>query len=332
MTTLSTDTLIYRPVTFAEAPAVAELINTCYMADIGDTDTSAESLISEWSTAGFDPQTDLYTVWTPAGQVVAFAEAWTLGKPAIRNHVTVHVHPEYRQLGLEQQLLAWCTQRCQQNLAAVPEELLVVQECQIPAASEHMAQQLQAYGYALARHFWEMVIELDQPIPEPRLPEGLVIRPYDTASDLVLLIEAREEAFHDHWGHVEQPLETLVERWNHWRTEPAFAPDMWFVAMDGDEIAGFSICDAYRDYDPRMGWLGILGVRPRWRRQGLGEALLYHTFRDFQQRGQARVALGVDASSITGATRLYERAGMQVKHQFDTYEKVLRPGVDIRKR
>jgi mycothiol synthase len=47
------------------------------------------------------------------------------------------------------------------------------------------------------------------------------------------------------------------------------------------------------------------------------------------ERGQKKVALGVDAASLTGATRLYERAGMHVARQYDTYEKELRPGRDL---
>ena len=56
----------------------------------------------------------------------------------------------------------------------------------------------------------------------------------------------------------------------------------------------------------------MLGVRRAWRRQGLGEALLLHSFAEFRRRGLTRGTLGVDASSATGATRLYERAGMSV--------------------
>jgi ribosomal protein S18 acetylase RimI-like enzyme len=53
-------------------------------------------------------------------------------------------------------------------------------------------------------------------------------------------------------------------------------------------------------------------VVPGTGRQGLGEALLLHSFLAFRERGLTRATLGVDASSPTGATRLYERAGMSV--------------------
>jgi len=43
------------------------------------------------------------------------------------------------------------------------------------------------------------------------------------------------------------------------------------------------------------------------------------------------VALGVDAESLTGATRLYEKAGMQVFKKIVDYELELRPGKELGK-
>jgi hypothetical protein len=40
------------------------------------------------------------------------------------------------------------------------------------------------------------------------------------------------------------------------------------------------------------------------------------------------VGLGVDSENLTGATRLYEKAGMHVERQNDTYEIELRPGLE----
>jgi mycothiol synthase len=67
----------------------------------------------------------------------------------------------------------------------------------------------------------------------------------------------------------------------------------------------------------------VLGVRRAWRRQGLGLALLRHAFLAFRARGMTRAALDVDAANLTGAVRLYERAGMHVAKRSDTYEKAL---------
>jgi len=75
-----------------------------------------------------------------------------------------------------------------------------------------------------------------------------------------------------------------------------------------------------------MGWIATIGVRRPWRKQGLGLALLLHSFGEFYKRGKTTIGLGVDASNPTGATRLYQKAGMRVASEFVTYEKELRAG------
>ncbi len=72
-----------------------------------------------------------------------------------------------------------------------------------------------------------------------------------------------------------------------------------------------------------------LGVLRRWRRLGLGAALLQHAFGEMFRLGKLGVSLGVDAENITGATRLYERVGMVIDQQRVVYELELRPGVDL---
>jgi len=61
----------------------------------------------------------------------------------------------------------------------------------------------------------------------------------------------------------------------------------------------------------------------------LGEALLLHSFNEFYKRGMLNIGLGVDASNPTGATRLYQKVGMQVKVEDVVYEKELRPGREL---
>jgi ribosomal protein S18 acetylase RimI-like enzyme len=54
-------------------------------------------------------------------------------------------------------------------------------------------------------------------------------------------------------------------------------------------------------------------------------ALLRRACAEFYRRGRGKVALGVDSESLTGATRLYERAGMRVERLYSVYRKELRP-------
>ena len=71
--------------------------------------------------------------------------------------------------------------------------------------------------------------------------------------------------------------------------------------------------------EPGLGWVGILGVRSPWRRRGLGDALLRASFAALYERGLRRVGLGVDTENVTGALRLYERAGMRAVRRTDSW-------------
>src|SRR5216683_6438886 len=104
-----------------------------------------------------------------------------------------------------------------------------------------------------------------------------------------------------------------------------FDPSLWFLALDGNEIAGASLCTNQGDY----GWVDTLAVRRPWRRKGLGMALLLHSFAEFYRRSKNKIGLGVDSQNLTGATRLYERAGMHVARIHITYEKELRAGIEL---
>jgi ribosomal protein S18 acetylase RimI-like enzyme len=61
----------------------------------------------------------------------------------------------------------------------------------------------------------------------------------------------------------------------------------------------------------------------------MGLALLHHAFGVLKQKGKTGVALHVDAQSLTGATRLYEKAGMHVDQLSHEYQLELRSGEDL---
>ena len=175
-----------------------------------------------------------------------------------------------------------------------------------------------------------MLIELDQEPEAPIWPEGITVTTLAQRPDLEAVYRAVDDAFRDHRGHVDESFEAGFARFQHWtETDPHFDPSLWFLAMDGDRIAGMSFCREKSWDDPEAGYVNVLGVRREYRRRGLGLALLKHSFVAVYQRGQRKMNLGVDATSLTGATRLYEKAGMHVHYAFDMYEKELRPGVEI---
>jgi len=171
-------------------------------------------------------------------------------------------------------------------------------------------------GYREVRRFYDMAIDLDGPVPEPSLPDGLALETF-REEDARAFHAALGEAFEDHWEHHPRPFE---EWWPEKLAMHGYDPTLWFVVRDGDEIAATVWNEAERNGG---GYVAALGVRRPWRGRGLGKALLHHSFAEFVRRGQTRVTLGVDAESPTGATKLYESVGMHVELESVVYERSL---------
>jgi ribosomal protein S18 acetylase RimI-like enzyme len=161
-----------------------------------------------------------------------------------------------------------------------------------------------------------MIVEHEGEPPVAKWPEGFRVSTFEPG-DARAFHAALGEAFAEEWNFVSTPFEQWVEN----RIEaPEYDPTLWFIVREEDEIA------AVLRGQPELGgagWVGALGVRPQWRKRGLGLALLHHAFGEFYRRGQPRVGLGVDAQNPTGATRLYERAGMHVAYEAVAFEKEL---------
>jgi ribosomal protein S18 acetylase RimI-like enzyme len=223
----------------------------------------------------------------------------------------------------------WAEDRARVALERAPADARIVLEAGTTSTHLPTTELLGERGFVAVRHSLSMARELDDRLPAPVWPAGITVRTMRPGDELAVY-RAENEAFRDHWGHIEAPEAEGYPIWRHRALEdPAHDPSLWFLALDGDQIAGMALCDAFQIGDPDMGWVNTLGVRRPWRRQGLAEALLYHSFAELRRRGRTRVGLGVDASSLTGATRLYEKAGMHAIRDFVHFEKELRAGVDL---
>ena len=299
-----------------EVQAVADLIIATDLMEYGHADYSVEELTTDWRE--LDLNRDAWIVVAPDGALAGYGSIWDRGK--IRIDADVYVHPEQMGRGVGTHLVRVTEARAREFVPLAPPDARVVLNNYINAANQAATDLLLGEGYRPVRYFLRMLIDLDAPPAAPAWPPGIEVRAYATDDDKRRFYAASAEAMRDHWGHV--PLS--FEEWEKANTVERFEPGLWFLAVDGDEPAGVAIGDYYLE----MGWVRTLAVRRPWRQRGLGTALLRHAFGEFYRRGRRQVGLGVDADSPTGATRLYERAGMRVGARYATFEKEMRPGND----
>ena len=312
--------LTVRAPTRSDLPAISALIQASDLDIYGRADYTMQELEHDWSRPEFDPATDAWLVLSPDVGFVGYAFTST------SNHFRIFgmgvVHPDYEGMGIASTLLGLMEVRAREHIPRAPPEARVARQPSNAGGHEPSERLMTDHGFHKVRRFSRMQIVMDAPPPAPIWPEGITMRPMVPSQDERAIWEALEEAFSDHWGHTYESFEHWMARHS---TPDSLPPDLVFLAMAGESVAGVALCI----YLENFGWVDTLGVRREWRKHGLGLALLHHAFGAFYRRGTREVGLGVDAQSLTGATRLYERAGMRPLVHYDVYEKELRPGIEL---
>ena len=167
---------------------------------------------------------------------------------------------------------------------------------------------LQAAGFSEVRRFWHMYIDLGPEHREaPEAPAGVTTTIATTDDDRRLLHRIDEIAFAEHFGFVPHPY----DEWIPWFSNRRDArPDLWRLAwLDGQPV-GLCIQDDSR-VERDAGHVRVLGVVPEARGRGIATWLLRTAFSQAAREGRAAMTLTVDSDNTTGATALYERAGMR---------------------
>lgn len=291
--------VVLRPPTDADAAAIAQLLS----ARAPEAVTEA-TVRRAWSSPGVDRERDDRVAISEGGDVVGWAGVHDLGERHEKFWVYVRGEPV-------QALLDWAEQRVAEVASRAARIFAGDWD-----GNDTLIAALEAAGFRLVRHSYRMAIDLDGDVPQPLWPPGIDVRTFRPGDERTVY-EVHQETFEDTWEHVR----ASYEEWAHSMLgRPEFDASLWFLALDGSDLAGIALCRR-DDTDDATGWVSILGVRREWRGRGLGKALLAHSFGAFRRRGFRRVVLGVDAESSTGAHKLYERAGMRVVKRHDIYEK-----------
>ena len=292
---------VRRP-TEADAPAVTELIAAMDTHFVGAPELTEEDLQDEWNDLELDRDAWLFEL---DGELAGYAALHT----GAHTFADGYVHPRYFGRGVGTRIVELT------EAEARSRKMQTIRNA-VLAADEQARALLDSRGYRPLRHFYRMAIELEGRPPPAEWPAGLRAEPVDYEHEAESFHATLDEAFAEEFGH--EPERGID--WRARREGRSFDPTFWFVVKEGDEVAAALLCQERFG----SGWIASIGVRKPWRRRGLGFALLLHGFGQLYARGQHRIALGVDAENPTGATRLYERAGMHQAFEAVVYEKRLR--------
>lgn len=318
-----------RAATLDDAEAVARVVTAAIRLRGGNDIETPELVLRGWHTPEWDLSTSSQVVLDPQGDMIGYVAVWDLYNPT-HPDIEWDVAPGQHWEAVMRVLMAWAEQRALQALARCQPEERFAPEIGCPADSPDQVF-FEALGYQPSHYFLDMAITLQEAPPVIPLPAGFTLKTFDYPSELDAVVAAKDAMWQDHYGHVQHPLSDLVDFWrSSLENDPKFDPTLWYIATDdvSGEIAGLVLCEPEADGKSDEGYISVVGVSRAHRKRGLAHAMLTHALAEYWRRGQKTVGLGVDASSLTGATRLYERVGMAVTKRYVRLEKELRPGVE----
>jgi mycothiol synthase len=312
-----------RPLAPGDAGDWGALLTAIANADGSDDYTSDQDLQETFGNPNHDFARGSVAIYD--GRTMIGYGMLTLRAVADPVHTMLHeggVHPSYRGRGLGAELLEWAER------TAVPlhddrfpgRPLSLSSGCLSTNAGAVALHEQR--GYRPVRWFHEMVRDLSAPIAAAEIPAGVAITGYvpDLAEHARLI---RNESFRDHWGSTA----TSAESWAYFLASTAFRPGLSFLAYQGSEPLGMLMSQEYEAYRERTGrrdlHIALVGTRAAGRKRGIATALLMTAMSAARENGYDRASLGVDADSLTGAVRLYERAGFTVQHTWTAYRKQL---------
>ena len=130
---------------------------------------------------------------------------------------------------------------------------------------------------------------LSEPIPEPELPPGFVIRPIMGRQEAEAVASAHRAAFGTDYMTTESRLAIMST------SEYNPSLDLLVIAPDG-VIAAYCTCST-NDLT-RIGWTDPVATRPNFQRRGLARALLLEGMRLLRERGMQFAKLGTSGDNV----------------------------------
>jgi len=321
-----------RPATTNDAERVARLWNDRSEATRGERPSTPARILKNWDHPRFDLSTDSRLVFAPDGALIGYAHIRDVKNPPVDVFSGYSAHPDHNDTAwLWDDLFGWMEAEARRVVLKAPEDARIVLLAGTSDVDTVEQRELERYGFEHDRTFHRMTIDFRPPENPARWPDGIQVRAFVPDHDVTALVAAHREAFADHYGYLPQPVETDLEEWRRLMHEDDFDASLWFLATEdgSDKVAGFCTCYSEAPGTPERGLIDELGVRPGWRRRGIGQALLLHAFAALAERGIQGARLRVDSAHKLGAPALYERVGMRSVSAGHTYVKELRPGINL---
>lgn len=307
----------WRPLRREDAAPLHRLELACAPLDGGTNLATIADLSARLDETGTRLTTDTLCLVDPTGELAA--SAWVTCDEGLRHQFRFfldgRVHPQCRGRGLGSFVLQWMESRASEMLSELNEARPGVLRIDFYDRADDAMALFERQGFRFAFAEDEMWRDLSQPLPALEVPDGMDLVTWSPRST-ALFFEAYQDSFRErpgfpHWSE---------EVWCHnYSGGASFRADLSVLLLEGGDPVGYAISHVETG---AVGWIVQMGVRPAWRHQGLGAALLCEVMRRFQDEGLRWAALEVNVDNDR-AFRLYQRLRFERRTRHTSYQKPL---------
>lgn len=293
-------TLIWRPLTRDDAPAIATLLTVAAEHDGTHEVVTSQMAVEMFDQPRFVPRLDTTSGWAD-GDLVAIGSV-TVIEALVESRALVFisgtVHPEHRGQGIGSGLLHRLERRAATAAAEHFPEAPVRFRTSGGLVDSDVQRLLEAAGYVPDNYFVTMQVDLES-WDDPGQASSAVA---PDAGQLAAARDAHNDAFRDHRNF--SPV--AADRWAFWMGTSTSRPELARVVLEGDRVLAYAMSG---EEEPGVLHTNVLGTRREARGRGLARQVLLATLRAAREAGYAVSELEVDQTSPTGADRLYAAVG-----------------------
>ncbi|MFD9699457.1 mycothiol synthase [Lentzea sp. NPDC059081] len=222
------------------------------------------------------------------GELAGYAHVDLLGDADGNKVAELAVHPSHRRQGVGTALVK-----------ALPQEGLRIWS---HGGHPDAGKLAEALGFRKVRELLRMKLRFEGDLAEPKLPEGVTIRPFVPGQDEAAVVYVNHRAFDWHPEQGAMSIEDVRAK----EEEDWFDAEGFLLAFDAaDKLVGFHWTKVHT---PELGEVYVVGVDPDDQGGGLGKALTLAGLHHLRDRGIAEVMLYVESDN-TAAVRVYTKLG-----------------------
>lgn len=276
-----------------------------------------EEVFARWKRRNVQPEDDVSVLPGPMGEPIAYSQASLFKDGTSRLSFEVGVHPDFRRRGIGSTLYKQVEARASAlNVQFLTCPLLVA----VGESSPECREFLEDRGFRREHSYWQMRIDDIQAQPAPQWPAGVTYRLFGSKDTQEADAERWAELIQQAFEEPASPHTVMLQL-----SEPGVSPDGYIFAVDpktGEEI-GTSRARIDEIGGRRIGYVGTVGVLPKWRGRGIARALILSTLAYLSAKGMRSAILYVSDTN-SAARALYASMGWRAVYRTDHYWKRLR--------